>query len=383
VVSRVVHVDRDTEERKEVMEAQKGDTKAVARNRRMFGNLLGTLQKFTKEQKEQKQEQKQKEVLKKVEEKTEREKEDMRNRKRELFEEQKKKKKDIQILQIQLKRTEEFEAWEASKKSEVNFIRTKAEPGPPVYWLPKAHSEKSKGLLAESRATVEKELEEKREAFEQELVQIEKRMTADLERRQQQYRRSDGGEVQEVDRSLEEEKEADTSVGEGFGKGRVVVERREDLAKDDLRMMIRNEKGEEKKEERNGRKVEVKEEEKEEQRKEGRRTVRLEKANGSKDVDMEDKENVKESRKEEKSSAEKKRKEEEEAEGPGSEEDKKGAPARKRQRSKKEESGDSSSEEEERRPRKKRESGSPRKAGKAKKQTKKKPKQESSSSDSD
>jgi len=197
------------------------------------------------------------------------------------------------------------------------------------------------------------------------MVQIEKRMTADLERRQQQYRRSDGGEVQEVDRSLEEEKEVDTSVGEGFGKGRVVVERKEDLAKDDLRMMIRNEKGEEKKEERNG------------------RTVRLEKANGSKDVVMEDKENVKESRKEEKSSAEKKRKEEEEAEGPGSEEDKKGAPARKRQRSKKEESGDSSSEEEERRPRKKRESGSPRKAGKAKKQTKKKPKQESSSSDSD
>ena len=43
----------------------------------------------------------------------------MRNRKRELFDEQKKKKKDIQILQIQLKRTEEFEAWESSKKSEV------------------------------------------------------------------------------------------------------------------------------------------------------------------------------------------------------------------------------------------------------------------------
>merc|ERR1719402_577698 len=243
VVSRVVHVDRDTEERKEVMEQQKGDTKAVARNKRMFGNLLGTLQKFTKDEVKQKAVvEKQKEVLKKVEEKTEREKEDMRNRKRELFEEQKRKKKDIQILQIQLKRTEEFEAWEASKKSEVNFIRTKGEPGPAVYWLPKGHSEKTKGLLDESRETVEKELEEKREAFEQELVQIEKRMTADLERRQQQYRRSDGGEGQpeEAARSLEEEKE-ESSVGEGFGQGRLVVERREDLAKDDLRMMIRNE----------------------------------------------------------------------------------------------------------------------------------------------
>ena len=89
----------------------------------MFGNLLGTLHKFTKEEVKKKEVvEKQKDALKKVEEKTEREKEDMRNRKRMLFEEQKKKKKDIQILQIQLKRTEEFEQWENSKKSEVTSV---------------------------------------------------------------------------------------------------------------------------------------------------------------------------------------------------------------------------------------------------------------------
>merc|ERR1712080_522450 len=105
----------------------------------------------------------------------------------------KKKKKDIQIIQIQLKRTEEFEAWQNSKKSEVNFIRTKNENGHAIYWLPKNMSEKTEGLLAESRAIIEKEMEEKKEEFELELVQIEKRMTADMERRQQQQykRRSD------------------------------------------------------------------------------------------------------------------------------------------------------------------------------------------------
>ena len=120
----------------------------------------------------------------------------MRNRKRELFDEQRKEKKSIQILQIQLKRTEEFEAWETSKKSEVNFIRTKGEVNP-IYWLPKNHSEKTESLLSETKAAVEKELEEKKEAFEQELVGIEKRMMADLERRQQQFnnrRSNDGGE---------------------------------------------------------------------------------------------------------------------------------------------------------------------------------------------
>ena len=203
----------DAEGRKEALEQAKGDTKTAARAKRMFGNLLGTLQKFTKDEVKQKEVvEKQKVALKKVdfhhtfvfffswsiqvEEKNEREKEEMRNRKRELFDEQRKEKKSIQILQIQLKRTEEFEAWETSKKSEVNFIRTKGEVNP-IYWLPKNHSEKTEALLSETKTAVEKELEEKKEAFEQELVGIEKRMMADLERRQQQFnnrRSNDGGE---------------------------------------------------------------------------------------------------------------------------------------------------------------------------------------------
>merc|ERR1719320_1560042 len=273
---------------------------------RMFGNLLGTLQKFTKDEVKQKEVvEKQKVALKKVEEKNEREKEEMRNRKRELFDEQRKEKKSIQILQIQLKRTEEFEAWETSKKSEVNFIRTKGEVNP-IYWLPKNHSDKTK-------AAVEKELEEKKEAFEQELVGIEKRMMADLERRQQQFnnrRSNDGGEGEgELDQSANgngEEEGDGEDEGPGFMSGRVVVERREDLAKDDLRMMIRNEKNgdhegrnrdhEEEKENLDSRRVVVKEEEKErreeerrERRKEeekrkdgggGRRVVRFDKSNG-------------------------------------------------------------------------------------------------------
>ena len=89
----------------------------------------------------------------------------------------------------------------------------------------------------------------------------------------------------------------------GFMSGRVVVERREDLAKDDLRMMIRNEENgegnrEEEEENLESRRVVVKEEEEmdcqenekrerrreEEMRKDdgGRRVVRLEKANGDK-----------------------------------------------------------------------------------------------------
>merc|ERR1712173_155895 len=108
VMSRVV---KEVKSREETIEEQKTDNKVVARNKRMFGALVGTLQRFNKEEIKKKDVlEKKKVVEKKVEEKTEREKEEIKNRKRELFDEQKKKKKDIQIIQTQMKRVEEYEA---------------------------------------------------------------------------------------------------------------------------------------------------------------------------------------------------------------------------------------------------------------------------------
>ena len=110
----------------------------------MFGALVGTLQKFNKEEIKKKDVLEKKKVVEKnVEEKVEKEKEEIKNKKRELFYEQKKKKKDIQIIQIQMKRVEEYEIWEKSKQFEGNFIRTKAEPD--IFWMPKTHSDKTKG----------------------------------------------------------------------------------------------------------------------------------------------------------------------------------------------------------------------------------------------
>ena len=113
--------------------------------------------------------------------------------------------------------------------------------------------------------------------------------------------------------------------GPGFMSGRVVVERREDLAKDDLRMMIRNEKNgnetrkgdadddgdeEEEKENLESRRVVVKEEEEKDRREEerrenrrredekrkdaagGRRVVRLEKSNNGEKAEEDDEKNI-------------------------------------------------------------------------------------------
>merc|ERR1712025_868496 len=178
------------------------------------------------------------------EERSEKEKEEVRNKKRELFEEQKKKMKDIQIIQIQMKRVEEYECWENSKKQEVNFIRTK-ENSQMIYWLPKIHNEKSEALLQESKEAVEKEIDERKEQFEEELVSIEKRMTADLEKMQERRRlaaiQRNGGVVNEEVSKLDDSVEGEDS----FVGDRKVVERdegedEEDGAVRDLRVSLSN-----------------------------------------------------------------------------------------------------------------------------------------------
>jgi len=244
VISTVVK--KEDASREIALEAQKADTKNAARNKRMFGALLGTLKGFTKDEVKKKDLlEKKKTVEKRVEEKSEKEKEEVRNKKRELFEEQKKKKKDIQIIQIQMKRVEEYECWENSKKQEVNFIRTK-ESSQMIYWLPKVHNEKSESLLAESKEAIEKEIDERKEQFEEELVSIEKRMTADLERMQERRRLAalQRGMGQDDDTKLDDSVEG----GEGddsFMGDRKVVEREdaeddEDVAVKDLRVSLTN-----------------------------------------------------------------------------------------------------------------------------------------------
>ena len=70
----------------------------------MFGNLLGTLQKFKQDETRVKvREQKKKEVEKKIEEKTEKEKEEAKRTKHDLFSEKRKQQQEIKTLKVLLK----------------------------------------------------------------------------------------------------------------------------------------------------------------------------------------------------------------------------------------------------------------------------------------
>jgi len=172
VTSRVViESQKSREDALAEQRAQKGENQ---RNRRMFGSLLGTLQKFRQdESKVKEREQKKREVEKKVEERTEAEKERVREEKRSLFSEKKKQEVEIRVLERQMARAEEFAVWESAKKATMNFIKTKTSSPSSVFFLPKEHNDATLTLVEENMEAVEKELKAGKERFEEELLEIE------------------------------------------------------------------------------------------------------------------------------------------------------------------------------------------------------------------
>jgi len=74
-----------------------------------------------------------------------------------------------------MRRVEEFEAWERSKRQEMNAIRTRAGPRH-VYYLPKQHNDATLGLLEENMERVEAEIAAAKAKFEEDLLKIEARV---------------------------------------------------------------------------------------------------------------------------------------------------------------------------------------------------------------
>lgn len=173
---------RELPTRAAVLRAQGDDEQARTRNRRIFGSLLGTLQKFKQEEiglqtkvrrilndnipsktickwKEWNylsislltylQEDKKAQVERKIEEQARQEKEREQRERKTLFVEREMRKATIKALEAKMARVQEFEEWEASQKNLGNFILTKAKPH--IYWLPKKMTDKASEKLSSSR----------------------------------------------------------------------------------------------------------------------------------------------------------------------------------------------------------------------------------------
>lgn len=165
---------QDTPSRKEVLAAQAGDNLCRARNRRMFGALIGHIQKFRQEENRLKEKERKKaEVEKKVEEAALREKEELKKKRQELFTSRRQQQQEIRQLEYKLMRMKQLTDWESTRKHLVNFIQTNATPK--IFYLPKNHNEKTKTLLEESRQRIMKMIQDKRAEVERSIADHGKR----------------------------------------------------------------------------------------------------------------------------------------------------------------------------------------------------------------
>nr|CAD7196557.1 unnamed protein product [Timema douglasi] len=174
ISSRVIATPRELPSRQEVMAAQSKDERNKARNKRMFGALLGTLQKFRQEETRMKdKEEKRAIVEKKLEENAKREKEELKKERQELFQERKRKQAEIKKIEFKMLRIKEQEEWESKHRHLLNFIQTRAKPH--IFYLPKVHNLKTEERLVASQKVVAKMIEKKRQDLQIELEAIERR----------------------------------------------------------------------------------------------------------------------------------------------------------------------------------------------------------------
>jgi len=180
VISKVIAAPKEIPSRQDVLDKQNKDEKFKARNRRMFGALLGTLQRFQQEEsKLKKKEEKRTQIEKKIEEHEQQEKEEIKKERQELFQNRKKKQQEIKMIELKMLRMKEYTAWEDSQKPRTHFIVTKAKPH--IHYLPRKMDDKSKELLEKSKVIVEEQIEKRRQSVFEELTHIEERMKKNFE----------------------------------------------------------------------------------------------------------------------------------------------------------------------------------------------------------
>ncbi|CAH2012431.1 unnamed protein product [Acanthoscelides obtectus] len=180
MISKVIVTNKEVPSREEAIVAQNRDEKFKARNRRMFGALLGTLQKFQQEETKLKpREEKRAQLEKKIEEHEIKEKAEIRKERQELFLSRRRKQAEIKVIELKMLRMKEYAVWEESQKPRMSFITTKAKPH--IHYIPRRMNDKSTDLLEKSKAEIEKLIEKKKEQIASELQVMEERVKRSFE----------------------------------------------------------------------------------------------------------------------------------------------------------------------------------------------------------
>ncbi|KAL7298354.1 hypothetical protein TKK_0008697 [Trichogramma kaykai] len=157
VSSRVIATPREVPSRQEVIRRESTDERSKQRNRRMFGALLGTLQKFRQEETKLKaKEDKKAEIEARVEEAKQKEKEELKKERQQLFQYRKQQIAQVKALEAKVARSTAFKEWRDSQLPLLKFIKSKTKPH--IYYLPRVRTPETDALILESANEIKAEI---------------------------------------------------------------------------------------------------------------------------------------------------------------------------------------------------------------------------------
>ncbi|XP_071495656.1 uncharacterized protein [Diadema antillarum] len=167
-----------TRTRQQSIKDHSKDKASVDRNKRMFGHLLGTLQKFrdesvTKTDKDKRR----KEIENKLEEKAVEEKKAVAEEKKHLFQQRKEKQAELTKLEQLVELTQEHKEWDAHTLQLSSFIRTKAKPH--LYYRPAKWTLGTEKLLKETKQFLNSTVEKRRTELDKKVAELEGKKTGD------------------------------------------------------------------------------------------------------------------------------------------------------------------------------------------------------------
>lgn len=177
ISSRVITKEQTPATRENAL-AMQSRNKDLARNKRMFGSLLGTLQKFRNEEDKGVQEKRAK-IDMKIEKQQLEVKEKLKQEKDTLIADRRRKQLEIKTLEIKMFKLRTLKEWEENKQRLSKFIATKTKPQ--LYFIPKIMNPTTEALLKGSQSELELLIDERRREVGEEIKTIESRLEADLQ----------------------------------------------------------------------------------------------------------------------------------------------------------------------------------------------------------